>query len=233
MPEKVDDIHDALIDDPDFKPQAGSTKDESAWAVAYSKKSIDLNNILKNITKEDIQTIAIDIVKQLENNAAAAARARGLVPKTGDWNKPGRWVRSGGTGGGDYYPGEEKVPAGKKLLPSIQTKIDEYSKNGKTIAVGMPQAKTIESYLQHEGKNPVLEQRADGQVLVRPSTTQGNITDSQWTPPRLQKTAKDEAQAKGLVPQSGDEEHPGRWIKPETQKKKAQSKNKSLFRHGY
>ena len=37
MPDKVDEIHDALMDDPDFKPETGNTKDESAWAVTNAK----------------------------------------------------------------------------------------------------------------------------------------------------------------------------------------------------
>ena len=41
------------------------------------------------------------------------------------------------------------------------------------------------------------------------------------------------AKAKGLVPQSGDEAHPGRWVKPGNQNKKKRKagKKKPLRRH--
>lgn len=93
MPKKVDKIHDALMDDPDFKPQKGRTKDESAWAVAYFKKSMDMNDILKNINGEDAHTIALEVVKQLQKSNKEAAKAKGLVPQSGDEEHPGRWVK--------------------------------------------------------------------------------------------------------------------------------------------
>jgi hypothetical protein len=57
MPKKVDEIHDALIADPDFYPDKSDKQQESiAWAIAWSKfkktkkrkkKSIDdLNKVI-------------------------------------------------------------------------------------------------------------------------------------------------------------------------------------------
>lgn len=43
---------------------------------------------------------------------------------------------------------------------------------------------------------------------------------------QIQTSAKERAKAKGLVPQSGDENHPGRWVKPEHQNKKTSTKKK-------
>lgn len=37
MPRKLHDIHDAILRDPEFKPRAGRTEDEAAWAVAQAK----------------------------------------------------------------------------------------------------------------------------------------------------------------------------------------------------
>jgi hypothetical protein len=44
LPEQVDKIHAALMDDPDFKPEDDSSKDEAAWAVAWTRyKQAGLN----------------------------------------------------------------------------------------------------------------------------------------------------------------------------------------------
>lgn len=38
MPKKVDEIHDALIEDPNFYPEKSEKEQEAlAWAIAYSK----------------------------------------------------------------------------------------------------------------------------------------------------------------------------------------------------
>lgn len=53
MPDTVDNIHRALMDDPDFKPFPGKTKDESAWAVSWSKYSqIRKNEKALSLTKQ-------------------------------------------------------------------------------------------------------------------------------------------------------------------------------------
>lgn len=58
--------------------------------------SIDRGNnvheIVKSINKTDIQTIAFDVLNLIKADAASA-RSRGLVPQSGNWEKPGRWVR--------------------------------------------------------------------------------------------------------------------------------------------
>jgi hypothetical protein len=51
---------------------------------------MNFNNLIKSITKEDVQNMAQDIVKQM---GAADAKRQGLVPKTGNWQHPGRWVK--------------------------------------------------------------------------------------------------------------------------------------------
>ena len=54
MPKEVEKIKDALIEDPDFKPQEGKTKEESAWAVAQSKyQSMQKFYIFKELLKNN------------------------------------------------------------------------------------------------------------------------------------------------------------------------------------
>ena len=60
MPKTVDHIHSALMDDPDFKPREGQTKDEAAWAVAWSRyKQSERNNLVLSMTKDGGYTSAI------------------------------------------------------------------------------------------------------------------------------------------------------------------------------
>ena len=69
---------------------------------------------IKAITKEHIQTIAQDIVKQIiekSTESAKAAKAKGLVPQSGDEAHPGRWVKPG-----NQTKNKKKKKAGKKPL---------------------------------------------------------------------------------------------------------------------
>ena len=69
-----------------------------------------MQNDINSITKEHIQTIAQDIVKQLiekSTESAKAAKAKGLVPQSGDEAHPGRWVKPGNQN-------KKKRKAGKK-----------------------------------------------------------------------------------------------------------------------
>jgi len=53
MPKEVEKIKDALMEDPDFKPQEGKTKEESAWAIAQSKyQSMNKFYLLKQLLKK-------------------------------------------------------------------------------------------------------------------------------------------------------------------------------------
>ena len=63
-PKEVEDCVRALMDDPDFKPQAGRTKEESAWAVCQSKhgKSCTLPEIKED--KKMVEEIKIEEVKK-------------------------------------------------------------------------------------------------------------------------------------------------------------------------
>jgi bacterioferritin (cytochrome b1) len=45
MPKKVDEIHDALMEDPDFEPREDQGKDSAAWAVAWA----NYNSMKKNM----------------------------------------------------------------------------------------------------------------------------------------------------------------------------------------
>ena len=49
MPEQVDNIVNALMNDPDFTPEQGRTKEESAYAVANSQVK-QLNNTRKALS---------------------------------------------------------------------------------------------------------------------------------------------------------------------------------------
>lgn len=53
---------------------------------------MDINQLIKSITKEDIQLAVSEVVKQVTPEGIEA-KHRGLVPKTGNWEKPGRWVK--------------------------------------------------------------------------------------------------------------------------------------------
>jgi hypothetical protein len=62
-------------------------------------EAINVSKLLKGITQKDIKTISSsiinsvnDIKKSMRKADAASARERGLVPQTGDWDAPGRWV---------------------------------------------------------------------------------------------------------------------------------------------
>ena len=85
-----------------------STDMESEVEIQSMQKHI------KAITKEHIQTIAQDIVKQIiekSTESAKAAKAKGLVPQSGDEAHPGRWVKPG-----NQTKDKKKKRAGKKHL---------------------------------------------------------------------------------------------------------------------
>jgi hypothetical protein len=95
-----------MMKDPEFTSSPGENKFESAKKIALNKyRQIDNNtkaltlgevmsqlDIIKSITPEDIQNIVVEISKQVSQGAMEAKR-RGLVPQSGDWNRPGRWIR--------------------------------------------------------------------------------------------------------------------------------------------
>ena len=85
MPAKVDEIHDAIIGDPNFKPQAGKTKENSAWAVAWSR--------YKGITKNN--SPALEQLNSLIEKARPGLVLRPVTvhPKNAMPYKAKRWVR--------------------------------------------------------------------------------------------------------------------------------------------
>ena len=64
MPAKVDEIHDALMRDPDFKPIEGRTKEESAWAVAWSQ----YNQMKKNDIALSLAPVEAHSQKKIEKS---------------------------------------------------------------------------------------------------------------------------------------------------------------------
>ncbi len=61
-------------------------------------ESIKVSKLLKGISAEDISKIGEEIIKQIGTNAAERAKAKGLVPQSGDEQHPGRWVKPGHQG---------------------------------------------------------------------------------------------------------------------------------------
>jgi len=74
----------------DFSEGSPGAKKRSEIAEA-----IKVSKLLKGITKEDISKMVVEIVKQVGSSAAERAKAKGLVPQSGDEQHPGRWVKPG------------------------------------------------------------------------------------------------------------------------------------------
>lgn len=62
MPAKVEEIKDALMQDPSFEPQEGRTKEESAWAVAWNR----YKTMKKN---EEVLSMSGSLAKQEEEDS--------------------------------------------------------------------------------------------------------------------------------------------------------------------
>lgn len=75
MPETVDRIHDALMEDPDFEAFPDKTKEESAWAVAWKRykqqqnneRALTLGNPEEEVTKQTFELPAPDFTELPKN----------------------------------------------------------------------------------------------------------------------------------------------------------------------
>jgi len=88
MPAKVDEIHDTLIDDPDFAPQDGKTKDEAAWAVAWSRyNQMEKNNAVFELSDSKGFDLFKTWTKKQSNPSLQPAPDMVWNPETRRWNK--------------------------------------------------------------------------------------------------------------------------------------------------
>tara|TARA_Y100000034_G_scaffold126979_1_gene179072 strand:+ start:2544 stop:3086 length:543 start_codon:yes stop_codon:yes gene_type:complete len=97
MPEKVDEIKDALMADPNFKPQKGQTKEESAWAVATSKvQQMKSNDAANQLGQEAPMDEAFALWKLWKESSSELLLNKQLhPPRPGLVFDPGRrrWVK--------------------------------------------------------------------------------------------------------------------------------------------
>jgi len=117
----IQELYKEFMANPSRTPMPGKTKHETALEEAHKQYRQSYNNdmalslmpksieaqhteqlkikkrqeLLAGITKEDINTIGAEIAKQVSSSAAERAKAKGLVPQSGDENNPGRWVKPG------------------------------------------------------------------------------------------------------------------------------------------
>lgn len=100
MPEYVDRIHDALMQDPDFQPMEGRTKDEAAWAIAQSKfNQMQKNNIALSLAplEKHEATIAHQHGKYMtsygpKSPLAAGKKQQHKVTYKSEYNKFIEWM---------------------------------------------------------------------------------------------------------------------------------------------
>ena len=59
--------------------------------IADSEEAIEY--VKDNYISKSLTDLASWLIKAVSTEAVASAKKRGLVPKTGNWQKPGRWVR--------------------------------------------------------------------------------------------------------------------------------------------
>ena len=215
MPEKVDQIHDSLMQDPDFEPEGGKTKDESAWSVAWSRyKQMNKNEEALSMANEAVEKQQI-MAKPMSMDASRDARMRkqgpprpGLVPQSGDPTHPGRWIKPDLKGTGLIDP----VPFSDDKL---QTSIDLAEKfqdpgNPKWVSWYMRLKNEQRRRTPSVSKlNKFVKKQND--VYIPPNEV-GNTPMPQEG--RNRKMQKQGPPRPGLVPQSGDPIHPGRWVKP-------------------
>ena len=69
MPKKVDEIHDALIEDPNFYPEKSEKEQESlAWAIAWSKYNKSNKKKKKKSKRKSFIEKLNKVITALENN---------------------------------------------------------------------------------------------------------------------------------------------------------------------
>ena len=69
MPKKVDEIHDALIEDPNFYPEKSEKEQESlAWAIAWSKYNKSNKKKKKKSKRKSFIEKLNKVITALEDN---------------------------------------------------------------------------------------------------------------------------------------------------------------------
>lgn len=119
----LQELYKEWMSNPHRTPMPGKTKHESAMEAAHKQLLQSYNNdmalslvpkdieaqyvqkrkiaqqkeLIENISKEDISNSIAEIIKQLATIGTGKdrAKAKGLVPQSGDENHPGRWVKPG------------------------------------------------------------------------------------------------------------------------------------------
>ena len=99
-------------------------------------EAIKVSKLLEGITQKDIETISFNIMnsvnsvkKSLRKADAAAAREKGLVPQTGDWDAPGRWVTPDNETDGDEEESDSDTKEGdSKEKPDIDALYEAWLK---------------------------------------------------------------------------------------------------------
>lgn len=103
MPETVDKIHDALMRDKKFTPRQGQSRDESAWAVAWSRykniQKAEIGDVDTDQTEEEVEnshTDAMDFGNDVEKAPKLGPPRPGMGknPKTGRWEDAMRRIRT-------------------------------------------------------------------------------------------------------------------------------------------
>lgn len=90
MPEKVEEIAQALIADPNFQPQEGRTKEESAYAVANAQVQKMGNPEHPGVDENarlEIMELANDLVNQSDEWLSAHGRILRTAVSRGDWKQ--------------------------------------------------------------------------------------------------------------------------------------------------
>ena len=81
----MDRIKEALLRDPDFEPQEGRTKEESAWAIAWSRyNQMKSNEAVYELGKEDEGFEAFKKLKKLSVKQTGPNRYKASFAKKGN-----------------------------------------------------------------------------------------------------------------------------------------------------
>jgi|TARA_R110002126_G_scaffold7_4_gene124 hypothetical protein len=110
MPDEIDNIVASLMQDPDFSPEEGRTKEESAHAVANSR----VNTMKKANAALSLAKMFPNWTEDLLNLRKAPPGAPGRPTGTNPYKRP----HSKGSGlGAHNYPASRRSPASKQSTP--------------------------------------------------------------------------------------------------------------------
>ena len=157
-------------------------------------------------------------MSKLRELTKASPPRPGLVPQSGDPEHPGRWVKPEDA---EESPIVEVAPIARKPFADIGTKeglaqrLSTYFGESASKYLRMPRSELQSVFddvvrRDRQGMITAVEQRVPagqyrtGGKMMKTQVIQG-----------LEKLIKVGPPRPGLVPQSGDPEHPGRWVRPE------------------